>query len=355
MVFPRLPSLLLSCLGLALWAGGAAGCGGGTGGPTRPDPVTSPSPVGGSVVQVIVFYDENADGISQTGEPVRIPNVEVTVGGRTARSQTGTGVADLANVPDGSHTVSVLASSLPPFYRPGASVSLTAPLGAGSRVFVPVTLAIGNNQPNVYMAFGDSITRGEDLAGDLRYPSVLEGKLAPHFAGASVSNRGADGTNTYEARERIARNLDLGSPAYTLILYGTNDWNDPVCQDDPRCYTVPNLRLVIQEVKNHGSLPMIATLPPVNPTLSPAGRNRWIQDVNELIKPMAQQEGAFLVDVGKAFADRGGDQSRFFLDHVHLNREGAVVVAEAFFQAIAFGRAAPLTTAHRGPLLLARP
>ena len=344
-----LPSLL--SLGLALFTA----CGGGGGGPAGPGPVGSPSPVGGSTVQVIVFYDENADGSAQIGEPVRVPNVEVTIGGRTARSQTGTGVADVSNVPDGSHAVSVAASSLPPFYRPGAPVSLTTPLGQGSRIFVPVTLAIGSNRPNVYMAFGDSITSAEALPGDQRYPSVLEGKLAPHFSGAEVSNRGADGTNTFEARERIKRNLDLGSPAYTLILYGTNDWHDPLCQDDPRCHTVPNLRLVIQAVKDHGSLPMIATLTPVNPTLGPAGRNRWIQDVNDLIRPMAQQEGAFLVDLAKAFADRGGDPSRFFLGDVHLNREGAAVVAEAFFQAIAFGRTAPLASAQGSPRLLARP
>jgi lysophospholipase L1-like esterase len=325
-----------------------AGCGGGSN-PGGPGPVPSPSPAGGHTVQVVVFYDENADGVSSPSEPIRIPNVEITIGGRSARSQTGTGLAVVTNVPAGSQTVNVRADTLPPFYRVGAPVTAAVPLGEGSRLFVPLTLPIGNNHSNLYMAFGDSITRGDELPADRAYPSQLEGKLAPHFAGATVTNRGAGGTNSYEARERLERQLS-SDPAYTLIIYGTNDWHDPLCQDDPKCHTVPNLRLVVQGVKRHDSLPMLGTLPPVNPALTPAGRNQWIRDVNDLMKPMASQEGAFLVDVNKAFTDRGGDLSRFFLDDVHLNADGAAVVADAFFQAIAFGRAAP-TTSSVGPLL----
>lgn len=317
-----------------------AGCGGG-GGPTGPGPTVSPSPAGGHPVQVVVFYDENADGVAQISEAVRVPNVEVAIAGRTARSQAGTGLALVEHVPAGQHAVALRAETLPPFYRPGAGVTVAAPLGEGSRVFVPLTLPIGDNQPGVYMAFGDSITRGDMLPTDARYPEMLEARLAPHFAWADVSNRGADATNTYEAGERINRNLDLGNPAYTLILYGTNDWHIPVCQDDPKCDTVPNLRNVLKAVKAKQSLPMIATIPPLNPKLAPEGRNQWVRDVNELIKTMAREEGVFLVGVNKAFVDRGGDLSRFFLDDVHPNRDGNAVIADAFFQAIAFGRAAP--------------
>jgi lysophospholipase L1-like esterase len=327
------PSLFPTVLVLLL-----AGCGGG--GPTGPGPSSSPSPAG-HPVQVVLFYDENQDGTAQVSESGRVPNVEVTIAGRTARSQTGTGIALVENVPAGQHAVSLRADTLPPFFRLGAGVTVSTPLAEGSRIFVPVILPIGQNHPGVYMAFGDSITRADMLPSDSRYPEMLEARLGPHFAWADVSNRGADATNTYAAIERIDRNLELGNPAYTLILYGTNDWHLQLCQDDPKCDTVPNLRKVVQAVKAHQSLPMIATLPPLNPAIAPPGRNQWVRDVNELIKTMAREEGAFLVDVNKAFVDRGGDLSRFFQDDVHPNREGNAVIADAFFQAIAFGRTAP--------------
>ena len=339
MKMPRRSALSSAVLAVLL----LAGCGGG-GGPTGPGPTVSPSPTGGQAIQVVVFYDENADGVAQVSESGRVPNVEVTIAGRSARAQAGTGLALVEHVANGQHAVSLRADTLPPFFRLGAGVTVSVPLAEGSRIFVPVILPIGTNEPGVYMAFGDSITRGEMVTSDGRYPELLEARLAPHFAWADVSNRGADATNTYAAIERIDRNLDLGRPAYTLIIYGTNDWHLQLCQDDPKCDTVPNLRKVVQAVKQHQSLPMIGTIPPLNPKLVPEGRNQWVRDVNELIKTMAREEGAFVVDVNKAFVDRGGDLSRFFVDDVHPNRDGNAVIADAFFQAIAFGRAAPTTS-----------
>ena len=56
---------------------------------------------------------------------------------------------------------------------------------------------------------------------------------------------------------------------------------------------------------------------------------------------MAAQEGAFLVDLYQAFQNQGGDLSRFFEDDVHPNAAGYDVMANAWFEAIAHGRAAP--------------
>jgi hypothetical protein len=60
--------------------------------------------------------------------------------------------------------------------------------------------------------------------------------------------------------------------------------------------------------------------------------------VNVRLRVMAREEGAFLVDLQRAFERQGGDMTRFFLDHVHLNAAGHDVVAGAFFEAIAHGR-----------------
>jgi lysophospholipase L1-like esterase len=289
-------------------------------------------------VTLVVFYDENANGVAEPGEATRVPDVEVGIGGRTARSEKGTGRAVVTGVPSGSLPVSVRADTLPPFYRPGAGVVVQVPLGEGSQVFVPLILDIGNNQPNQYMAFGDSITRGDGSSDGQGYPARLLGKLQGHFGQATMRNRGADATNSFEGVERIQRNLN--NDAYVLILYGTNDWNIPECQEAPPCHTVDNLRQIIQAVKAVRSLPFLATLTPANPALNP-GRNQWIGTVDDGIKTMARQEGAFLVDLNQAFQQQGGDLSRFFSDSVHPNDAGYDVIANGFFEAIAHGRASP--------------
>ena len=318
---------------LSLLAG--LGCGGSSS-PTTP---TSPPPPPGSTVTVVVFYDENANGTRDPDEIVRVPDVEVTIGGRTARSEKGTGRALVTGVASGSYAVTVRGDTLPPFYTAGAPVTVQAPTADGQQVFVPLLLPIGrSNHPNQYNAFGDSITRGDGSTDGKGYPPRLQAKLAAHFGAAFVRSRGAEATNSYEAIERVQRNL--ANDAYVLILYGTNDWHIPWCQDAPPCDTVENLRVVVRRVKAAGSLPFLATLTPANPAIVP-GRNQWIATVDSGFKAMAREEGAFLVDLNLAFQNQGGDLSRFFVDDVHLNDAGYEVVANGFFEAIAHGRAAP--------------
>jgi lysophospholipase L1-like esterase len=325
------PSRTAALVGLLL---AHAGCGG-SGSPAGPTP--SPTPPGTSIT-FILFYDENANAVADTAEVVRVPDVEVSVGGRSARSETLSGRAVVTGVQNGSYTASLRADTLPPYYRSGSPVSVQVPVADGTQVFVPIVLPIGDNNPNQYLAFGDSITRGDgDSAGG--YPARLQSRLNGHFGGALVRNRGADATNSYEALERLDRNLF--NDAIALILYGTNDWHIAGCQDLPSaCPTVENLRIVVQEVKAVGTLPFVATLPPVNPAIN-AGRNQWVAAINTGIKEMAGQEGAFLVDLYQAFQNQGGDLSRFFADEVHPNAAGYDVIANGFFEAIAHGRAAP--------------
>ena len=323
----RTAALLILCLV-------PAGCGSsGSSGPT-----TIPSPPGTSVT-LVVYYDENANGVAEPAEVVRVPDVTVSLGARTARSETLSGRAVVTGVPNGTYTAAIRTDTLPPFYQPGAPVSIEVPASEGSLFYVPVVLPIGTNNPNQYMAFGDSITRGDGSTSGQGYPSRLQARLTSHFGFANVRNRGADATNSYEALERLKRNM--ANDAFALILYGTNDWNIAGCQDDPAiCPTVENLRTVVRRVKAAGTLPFIATLTPVNPAVN-ADRNTWVAAINTGIKAMAAQEGAFAVDLYQAFQNQGGDLSRFFADGVHPNDAGYDVMANGFFEAIAHGRSVP--------------
>jgi lysophospholipase L1-like esterase len=290
-------------------------------------------------VTAVVFYDKNANGVQDPPDHA-IPDVDVVIGGRTGRSAVGSGVANVANVPAGSHAVSLRAETIPPFFRAGSLPTVQVP-GDAATVRIGLTLPIGNNRPDYYVAFGDSITRGDGAAPSQSYPARLQSRLIAHFGDALVNNRGGDGTNTFEALERFRRNVPANEPGYTLIVYGTNDWHDPVCQlNTPQCHTVPNLRTVVRLTKAEGSLPFIGTIIPANPLLNAQNRNDWIDATNTQIKAMAAAEGAFVVDLNQAFKNQPSLPA-LFDDHVHPNAAGYDVIAQAFFEAIAHGRSVP--------------
>ena len=85
---------------------------------------------------------------------------------------------------------------------------------------------------------------------------------------------------------RIGSTLRRQDPAYTLILYGTNDWNSNECRGnpDPPCFTVDSLRRIVRSVKGAQSLPILGTITPVNSGYDgrvPEERNVWVADVDE--------------------------------------------------------------------------
>jgi len=258
----------------------------------------------------------------------------------------GSGRVQITGVPTGSQSLTVRSETLPPFYRTRGPIAVEVPLPEGAEVEVPLTLEIGGNRPNVYMAFGDSLTTGATASPGADYPSVLQARLLSHFGTAIVSNRGSPGNDSFDAVERARRNLRNIAPAYTLVLYGTNDWNDLTCRMSPPCYTLDNLRTVLEDIHDFGSLPFIATLPPVNPDRNDASRNEWIETMNDAIRALAQEQGAFVVELYAPFI-QAADLPSLYVDHIHFNDEGYEMMADAFFEAIAHGGSAPGALALR--------
>ncbi len=322
----RLLSALL--LGLALPT-----CGGGGGGSPA-----DPRPVGPThSVVVTVFYDENGNGALDIGENARVAEAEVEVAGRTARADKLTGRATVAGVPEGSHRASLRPSSLPPFYQAVASavVNVQSPQPSGADVYVPATLPLGPRiRPHVYLGFGDSITLGEGAVSHDGYADTLQTLLRQHFGQGGLVLDGVAATRSERGVTRLPGVLRDHQPAYVLILYGTNDWNRQECKDDRfPCDVVENLREMVRTVKSVGSLPVVGTLPPVHPLLAAPERDEWVTKINNLIKPMARQEGAALADIEAAFR-RQPDVKALFEDHVHPNDRGYEVMGEAFFRGI---------------------
>jgi lysophospholipase L1-like esterase len=332
-------------------AGAACGGGSSPAGPSGPGPGPTPTPSGASV-SGFVYYDEDGDGALDPEEQVRLPDVVVSLGSRTGRSA-DRGQFVVSGVTAGSYTARVEEGSLPPFFQSG-EVSVSATTSGASEVAVPVTLTLGWNRPNYYLAFGDSITAGEGASNGYAYTAQLSDRITGYWGRADVAVDGLPGSRT-DKTDRLGASLNRFRPAWTLILYGTNDWNDGRCRGDGfPCYTIDNLRFMVGLVKSTDSKPVLGTIPPVNPAFTdrqPEERNAWVKQMNALIRPLAAQEGAALADVEAEFLAQPALEA-LFSDHVHPNNDGHALVAQAFFKAVTGPRSA---TASSLPVLFSAP
>jgi imidazolonepropionase-like amidohydrolase/lysophospholipase L1-like esterase len=191
-------------------------------------------------------------------------------------------------------------------------------------------------RPHTYMAFGDSLSGGTGSSDELGYRGRLQAALRAHFGdAATVIDEGKPGADSRRGQRAIAGALARHRPAATLILLGTNDWADTTSREPVS--TANALRRIVREVKAQRSRPFLATIPPVNvgfdANATPA-REDWVVRANSLIRPLAREEGAVLVDLHAALEAAGPAKSQF-VDGVHPNDSGYAVIADAFFQAIA--------------------
>jgi len=307
-------------------------CGGGS--PVGPSP--NPTVAPGTPVTGVLFYDENANGVAEPTELVRLPGVTVSIGGRTGTTSSG-GRFTVEGVPAGSQAISLAASGLPPYYTQGAAVSVQVPQAAGSTLAVAAVLRIGTNKPNVYLAYGDSITAGEQSSDESGYRTYLQADLRSLWGAANIEVEAFPGTKSSSGVVRLGSFLSKHRPAYTLILYGTNDWNDAECRDDRfPCYTINSLRSMIQDAKGNNSMPIVGAIPPVNPKWldkNAPERNDWVKRMNVQIRSMAQAERTPVADIDTLFTAQS-DLSALFADSVHPNDRGYQLIGQAFLKAI---------------------
>ncbi len=339
--------LLLTCV--------SAACGGGPSSPSDPGATPTPPPPPGSPVSGYLFYDENGNGSADAGEVVRLPSVAVIVGGQTGT--TGAfGRFSLPSVPNGAQTAQARSETLPAYFS-STGVSVNVP--ATADVPLPARLALGaRSRPNVYLAFGDSITFGEGSSDGEGYVDDLAAQLRSFWGRADMVNDGLSGTRSLAGEARVAGSLARHRPAYALILYGTNDWNEPECRSAFPCYTVGALRSMVQDTRSAGAHPIVGTIPPVNPAFAdrnPTERNDWVRRMNDLIRQMAAQERAQVAEIHGDFLKQSS-LPPLFADFLHPNDRGYAIIAQSFFRAITQPLpAAAATLEDAGPVLFVGP
>jgi len=168
---------------------------------------------------------------------------------------------------------------------------------------------VGDNDPDLYVAMGDSIT----AAG---WPSLLSAKL-----GAPVVNRGTPGAMSDHGASTVNGTLARYKPGFLLIMYGANDL---IHNQNPN-WTVANLRSMIRAAKANKTIPVIATLTPMSGSHGAWAGN--VKAMNVLITSMAKEEGAAVANVYKAF---GNNPAYILPDGLHPTAAGSDRIAATF-------------------------
>lgn len=232
--------------------------------------------------------------------------------------------------------------------------------------FTVTVLPVPRLTTTTFLAFGDSITWGEDgrnsativpggiaprvqLPTAQTYPAALLAALVARYTAQTttllVDNRGKPGEaisnpSSSDGPNAVTRLRSLlpGHGA-VLIMEGTNDLqkahsaSSAAEAEDILGRAAAGLRQMVRDAKAANVRPLLATVPPINPTGTRGQLYGWelVPGFNERIATIAALEQVPLVNVHKAFAGNGG---LLGFDGVHPTAEAYKLIADTFFTAI---------------------
>lgn len=174
----------------------------------------------------------------------------------------------------------------------------------------------GANSPGVVVAFGDSITRGDQNGVSAPYPSILAS-----LTGRTVVNAGVGGEQSEEGVQRVSSVLSGNNPGYLLILFGAND----LLHGQSPSYIVGNIRTIAETARAAQTIPIIATMTPTTGTYE--GMTPTIATINSMLRAMAATDDYYIADLG---AGLGNSASYLLPDGLHPNQAAHDVMARIF-------------------------
>lgn len=168
----------------------------------------------------------------------------------------------------------------------------------------------GDNDTNIAVALGDSITAGQGVAP---YPGILAG-----ISGKQVINAGSGGSRADSGPGRASSLLNSHHPAYLFILLGSND---AIHGGDPAAVKGA-LGATIAIAKDHQTIPIIATIPQM--VRSHEVFNSGVKAINNEIRNLADETGTVLVDLEGVL---GSDMLQ--ADGLHPTQAGQEAIARS--------------------------
>ena len=177
------------------------------------------------------------------------------------------------------------------------------------------------NDPDIYVAMGDSITAGYGLSSySDAYPVKLSAML-----GKTVVNKGVIGNYSSYGADTVKSVLSSYRPGCLLILYGANDLIMEYSIDS----VINNLHAMIVAAKNNHTIPVIATLTPVFASHLFIKNN--LIALNERIRQLADEQEVHVADLENAF-----DWSTIYIsaDGLHPNSAGQNLIAVVFYEVL---------------------
>jgi lysophospholipase L1-like esterase len=157
----------------------------------------------------------------------------------------------------------------------------------------PLSDDIGDNDPDVVLALGDSITEGACHAAGATYPQRLASLIQK-----KVINAGICGETTGGGAARVAGLLDKYDPGTILVLYGAND----LIQGDDPAGSLERMRIIISAAKARKTRIAIGTvLPMVRDHQQYEG---LVEAYNVQLKALAKAENVRVVDLFGEFSKR---------------------------------------------------
>ncbi|NLB60768.1 MAG: hypothetical protein GX806_06885 [Lentisphaerae bacterium] len=176
----------------------------------------------------------------------------------------------------------------------------------------------GPNNQNICLALGDSITAGSCLPNySLGYIPKLAEMLQKNIINVAIP-----GSDTSVGVDIVHPALDRTLPGFLLVLYGVND----LIVGYSEAGALYNLRTIVRAAQDNHTVPIIATLTPVSGSY--IGLVSGIKRLNAGIRQLADEEGAYLVDLEKALA---WDPAYLLADGLHPNAMGNVIMAAEFY------------------------
>ena len=184
---------------------------------------------------------------------------------------------------------------------------------------------------------GDSLTGWNNFGPARTWPYRTYPDFLQEFCvllGLRIANGGIAGEVSDNGPQQVRDYLTLFPNArYFIIGMGTNDlgtWPDTAATSEK---IIANLGQMVQLVRDRGKRGVLFNVPNANETLFPAHVSKELREKrdyhNARLKAFCEQQGIPLADIYSKLKDE------HFADELHPNDEGAKIIAEAVFEALA--------------------